>query len=73
MSWNPDLPKKIKFIAKRKGNNMDARLVALQNLGEKVLNIYFSTADKIRRQKKYDEAVQWFLERFEGEGVKINE
>lgn len=52
---------------------MDARLVALQQLGEKVLNIYFSTGDKIRRQKKYDEAVQWFLERFEGEGVENNE
>lgn len=52
---------------------MDARLVALQHLGEKVLNIYFSTGDKVRRQKAYDAAVIWFLERFEEEEVKENE
>lgn len=52
---------------------MDPRLVALQHLGEKILNIYFSTGNKIRKQKKYDEAIHWFLERFEGMEVKINE
>lgn len=52
---------------------MDARTVALQRLGEKVLNIYFSRADNRKRVIRYDEAVQWFLERFEGEEVENNE
>lgn len=52
---------------------MDARTVALQHLGEKVLNAYFSRLEGRKRLIRYDEAVQWFLERFEGEGVNEDE